>query len=382
TPAAPRAAPPALVPTVTLVLGTIEPEGPRLEVRVVRPDGSPAAGARVALAAEHGDPASVEIADEDGYVGFRDVVPENVLLTATAGAAAAREILDMRSAAASGGQRARRLLLAPAAGIEGRVTAPGSSDVPGATVRAWPLLPGEKGWDVPGGRTESPLDSAGRFRLEGLAPGRYGLLVRAAAGLALEADAVTVELASGQTATLDLRLAPGATLLGSVASAETGDPLPGARVEVVSAAAARRRTAWTDDRGRYEVPGLAPGVAYDVRVLPPVHAFETLETVRLSAGETREIAHRLSAAGVLDVLAPAGGLLAVRHAGSDRIALEVRARARGPGSALAAVTIPGLAAGEWDLVGLDGGSAIVLARFTVRAFETTFVDAGDAPRGR
>ncbi len=391
---APRAGPPALVPPLLLVLGR-DAEARRLEVRVVRADGSPAAGSRVSLATAHGDPPSLEVADEEGLTRFWDVLPERVLVTAQAardGFATARDVVDTGSATRDGeGDRPRRLVLASAATIEGRVTAPGSADLSGTTVRASPLLPGDRDWDVPGARAESPVDSAGRFRIEGLPAGRYRLHVRAVGGLALAGDAATVDLVPGERATADLRLMPGATLRGSVTSAETGEVLPGARVEVVAVVAPgagdspiRRRLAWTDERGLYEVPGLAPGVSYRVRVLPWVHAVEVVPRVGMAAGETRELVHRLPAAGVLDATVPAGSLLGVRPVGSDEVALTVRAPVRSAGCAVAAVTVPGLAAGEWELLALDGGGwpPAVLARFAIRAFETTFVDAGDSPRGR
>lgn len=94
----------------------------------------------------------------------------------------------------------------------------------------------------------------GSFVFPAVTPGAYEF---SAEGLAIpNPPAVTV--AAGQAVQgVSLALAAGATVFGRVGTAEDGSLLAGARVEVVGDATSN--SAFTDDSGRYRLPGLTPG---------------------------------------------------------------------------------------------------------------------------
>ncbi|HYP52584.1 MAG TPA: carboxypeptidase-like regulatory domain-containing protein, partial [Pyrinomonadaceae bacterium] len=96
--------------------------------------------------------------------------------------------------------------------IAGRVVNQKGEPVAGATVTAT---------DASGRKRQATTDGEGRFRIEGLAPGSYGVTANAK-GFA-EAQAAGVVVAEGQAASLDLRLEVAPIDAGSVTVTATGN---------------------------------------------------------------------------------------------------------------------------------------------------------------
>lgn len=98
-------------------------------------------------------------------------------------------------------------------------------------------------------------DQEGRFRCEGLAPGRIRVTARVRGKGAAAAE---VEVSAGQASTAILRLARGATLHGVVTDAE-GTPAPFEQVRVLARGEHSQAWTTTDAEGRYELCGVHPG---------------------------------------------------------------------------------------------------------------------------
>jgi protocatechuate 3,4-dioxygenase beta subunit len=112
-------------------------------------------------------------------------------------------------------------------------------------------------WEPKIGLVETRTDVQGRFRLDGLEPGRQNLRATARGYGAQIASAVS------PGASADLLLLPGATIQGSVRDTENR-PIAGAIVDVESSAGGHgfhpaARPEQTDDRGHFEVLGLDGG---------------------------------------------------------------------------------------------------------------------------
>jgi protocatechuate 3,4-dioxygenase beta subunit len=170
------------------------------------------------------------------------------------------------------------LVLAPAGAIAGRVTDTRGLPVEGASVEAVDIGVGGllSGADAAGeadalfGNAMAHVESAetdahGRYRLSPLTEGRF--VVRARADQHLPGQPRIVELADTSEATCDLTLDRGLSISGVVVQA-SGAPVIGAEV-TVSRSDHRSfgfvDSVSTDDAGRFEHAGLAPG-AHDVRV--------------------------------------------------------------------------------------------------------------------
>ncbi len=81
-------------------------------------------------------------------------------------------------------------------------------------------------------------------------------------------------------------------ILGRVTAADTGEPLPGARVTLVG----RQRGAITRYDGRFLLFALPPG-RYSVAVQREGYASQTLADVEVRAGETRSVEFVLARVG-------------------------------------------------------------------------------------
>ena len=124
--------------------------------------------------------------------------------------------------------------------IEGAIFDPDGEPVDGATIQT--RFPD-------GSRYRAVTDGQGRFDLQALKTGTYGLDV-AASGLA--AHELEVEVHPGETLVLDsLELGWGDILSGRVVEADSGTLIPGARVAIVDPAGAGATR--TDDDGRFEL---------------------------------------------------------------------------------------------------------------------------------
>jgi protocatechuate 3,4-dioxygenase beta subunit len=164
---------------------------------------------------------------------------------------------------------------APRAAIEGIVTKdPGGEPVKKAIIE----LIGEN--QAENGDYTAVSGTDGRFRIEGIVPGRYHLFAERTGYLELEKHRARSEgrilaLTAGQELKdIQIRLQAAAVLRGRV-SDEDGDPLANAQVAVLRQTYASGRSRWeqagserTNDLGEYRIAGLSPG-NYFVSVNPP-----------------------------------------------------------------------------------------------------------------
>ncbi|HKE00302.1 MAG TPA: carboxypeptidase-like regulatory domain-containing protein, partial [Planctomycetota bacterium] len=148
-------------------------------------------------------------------------------------------------------------------------------------------------------------DDDGRYRIEGLAPGRY--VVRA--GVSNEADHLAAQdhevlVEAGKTATADVALRDGARVLVEVISPD-GDPLAEATVDIEAASASGIRER-TNSRGIARFAGVPLGdcVAIATAAGSPR---ATSEPVHVEAGRDARVRIQLSAGVSLRVRATSPG---------------------------------------------------------------------------
>lgn len=220
-----------------------------IEGFVVHADGSPAQGAEVsALGGEQVPP----IADTGPAGGFSlEVPPGTYRVTARLGDLAGSEQTPI---AVAPGQTVRDVRVTLDAGVvlEGRVVAR-SDGRPIADAQV-AISPFREAGDL--GRAVSDVE--GRFRVEGLAPGSYDVVVWADGyGEAMQ-RAVTA--LAGQTVTLELELAASGILEGRVTDAR-GRPISGAHIRAGFAAALARppMEARTDADGHFRIAPIDAG---------------------------------------------------------------------------------------------------------------------------
>jgi len=202
-----------------------------------------------------------------------------------------------------------RVLFAPAGVVTGRVAverllsgggvetiplAGGAGILPGAlnvAARADPWVTGgyREARRTDCGTEACPIefDSQGRFKIEGLLPGRYDVLFLTAISTAslesralepVNASAAGVEVQAGRVRDLGLvLLRSAASLSGRVTDSVSGTPIPGVFVRATPSSDAPGRsedlfggpTARTDDDGRYTLRGLDLSVRYYDLVFGP-----------------------------------------------------------------------------------------------------------------
>lgn len=288
---------------------------------VLRPDGRPAAGARVEGTPEH-EPNSQMLA---GFVrrGTSPVLTDPEGRFRIAGAPAAGRLVLVASAAGlvdgvtsplapTPGQEIEgvEIRLREPARITGRVLGADGRPLPGASVAARPEPTGD-GRDpagTPGAFTPLPVKTGadGGFTIAGLSPGPWSLAIRAPGHLLSRREGVVV--AEGEAAEAGaIRLEAGLAIAGTVADLE-GAPIRGARVEIVpgsdvDAALFAADRVWTDAAGRFSFDALPPGT-YGLTVFAPGYAPELRE---IAAGG-QEVAFRLEAGKTIEgrVLLPDG----------------------------------------------------------------------------
>lgn len=143
-----------------------------------------------------------------------------------------------------------RQVLKPGASLLGTVKDPESR----AAVRALASLEGAGGAVV---RPPRPVDPNGTFRLEGLAPGTYAVVVESQDPLPRRATApVTIE--ADANATAELSLPPGAALAGRVAD-DAGKPVGRAEVQLAPEGGHGMAVLSAGEDGAFEAKGLPPG---------------------------------------------------------------------------------------------------------------------------
>jgi RNA polymerase sigma-70 factor (ECF subfamily) len=252
------------------------------------------------------------------------------------------------------------------------------------------------------------FDAEGRFRVEDVPPGDYWLRANSPHGLRIDARCKVfsdgpapdrqsahahVRVEPGARSTVSLSLVQGATVRGLVVRAADDAPIGGARVELYEPEALSLRIEHgqalrlvrragpqhlteTDSSGRYEIRGILPNSSHEIRVVPGRDlAVDVRHGIPLPEGDSVvSLEHRLGPAGVLEAAVEPEAFFALRREDAPAH-LVLRSEGRGP---TAALHVPGLATGRWELCGYAEDSnfadPLVLARFDVRAGETTRVD--------
>jgi hypothetical protein len=163
----------------------------------------------------------------------------------------------------------------PPSGSIGGVVRDAESQTPVENVTVFTGVSAAKG--RPGRQVMSTTDKQGRYALKDLPPAQYTVYTRVRQfGYS---DQRMATLAPGQDLTLDFRARMGGTITGTVTD-DNKEPMPEVDVYLVtkeyflgSLRYYLRSSARTDDRGRYAMEGLTPGVPYLImtrnRVLHP-----------------------------------------------------------------------------------------------------------------
>lgn len=291
---------PLLVPRVAAPrAGPLELQLERLGAlsgEVLGADGRPAAGALVrAASADH---AAEAVTGADGR--FELSVPGGGYQLVAARGDEAAALATGLALAPGGAARGLSLRLSPAGTLDGRVVGSGRAAVPGAQVAlrrhgAGAML------------ARALADAEGRFRIAGLAPGAWDVLV-AGPGLS-PGRAEGVTLGSGQRFPLTVALA-GLGVVEGVVTDPRGQPLANARVRVVSRgdglAGALPLEARTDFEGRYRLAAVEVGRA-ELVAHEQGASLGTTRAVRVREGTPARADFVLAPAGVLAGRASADG---------------------------------------------------------------------------
>lgn len=198
----------------------------RIAGRVVDPGGRGIAGATVRATREGvpGDRERASAADDQGRFALEGLPEGRWLVRAGApGFGESAAVRDVTGAEASGPAGELALTLAPVARIAGQVLGVDGAPAVGAEI----VLAGSGVWPARSVRAGGD----GRFVLEAVPPGVYEVQARGALGEAPPRRGLEVE--AGGRAYLTFHLEPGATMVGSVVDAESGEAIAGAEIAVM-----------------------------------------------------------------------------------------------------------------------------------------------------
>jgi hypothetical protein len=145
-------------------------------------------------------------------------------------------------------------------------------------------------------KLETRTDSAGRYTLSGVPPGRHQIIVGVRSRSASAFGTRTVIVSAGQSVTADFSLPLKGSISGNVLD-ENDEPVPGVEVSLLApeyAAGAvryyRRNVARSNDEGEYRMQSVRPGIAYvllfnkrDFRQMKPISDLPTEPKLRRPA---------------------------------------------------------------------------------------------------
>ncbi len=283
--------------------------------KVQDPAGRPIAGAEAVVrpALRPGSPASAAdgeagtppvLSDAQGLFSFPELPASEVELTVRRKGYAPATLPALRIPAGTGPADLGMVTLRPGATLAGRVIDQHGQAVPGGEVflLSQPASPNETERTLKGRKPSTMVAADGRFSIEELARGApVHVAVRASGYLISQLRAVRPPTPKPVV----IRLEPEATLRGRVVD-ETGDPVPGARIDLHWQAFLPEepdrpvgepilRNTRADGDGRFELRGLPAGAA---RVSVTAPAFVPLEGVEVglprpsTAGELRLVLER------------------------------------------------------------------------------------------
>lgn len=348
---------PPLEPAPTAADGTVE-------VRVSA-GGEPQDGAEVRLyraPTERAGPwrrAGETRSGGDGVARLFAAPGAYVVVARAAGLAPARaEVIRARGEAVTWAE----LALEPAASLEGRAFVPGGAPVAGAKIRAIPLVSRWPGFAPPSAPPEETAvvtaSDAGAFRLEGLTPGAWAILIEAAGH-----HPVLLPRVAAPGDALAVAVEPLGSLEGVVLHRD-GRPAPGATVRAASADHSASARAGPD--GRFLLA--APAGTYALQATLDDRAGAAPAPATIAAGEiARGVEIRLGAAATLDAevaLAGGGPLAGAEVALFAHGAREPLTRAAAGRDGRA--TLAGLPPGVYDVrAAAPGASPALLAGVTL-----------------
>ena len=251
-------------------------KGSPLAGKVVGPNGTPIAGARVTLTPRGALGAASDLVSAPRTA---TTAPDGTFRFEAGGAAANEIVVEaaglatQRVDAPKGGALRAPIVLAPGAALSGSVKK--RDGRPASAVVRFEGAGGPSRW------VETSAD--GSFRLADLTPRSGRVVVDAGEEGYAEAAAVTPGPA---TPALALTLSPPATLEGKTFSVETLRPV--ARVKLTVGSPLATRVARSGPDGRFRLRGLRPG-DLSVAADEPRHVLWTRENVRLARGETKAL---------------------------------------------------------------------------------------------
>nr|MBP7149744.1 carboxypeptidase regulatory-like domain-containing protein [Acidobacteriota bacterium] len=259
---------------VTGVAVVLEP-GAVVEGRVVGPDGAPVSGAQVGpVAGRQGGPGprlrGAVQTDGDGRYRLEELLPGPASIEAEKqGFGRAVRDIELRT-----GANELDLQFEGGPPVSGVVLDPDGAPVPNADVR---LNVAGQPW---GGPTASTA-ADGTFRFERVAPGEYELDA-AARGFAPSRGEVRVQVESEAVSGLEVRLARGGAIAGTVTGLAP-EEYPDVDVLVVCRESWSMQRADVNFEGRFRVDGLAP-CRYDVQGTVARTGRQARAEVELAAG--------------------------------------------------------------------------------------------------
>lgn len=263
-----------------------DPSAPsaRLDVVVSAPDGAPAAGAGIELAA--GGTVQRAHADAQGRARFEQLAAgEAELRVSLPGAAGAERALTLAP-----GDNRMRVELAEAVRISGVVIDDAGATIAGAEVAVQREAENARGDSRP---RETKTDAEGRFALDGLEAGGYALRVRASHHELAVVPALQTPLAEPLRVVLERT----SRLHGQVLDAQ-GEPASAATVTIAGSGVWPPKQLRADDTGHFSLEPVPSGV-YELRARSGTAVSEPVEGVVVAPASGTEVNLRIEPGAAL-----------------------------------------------------------------------------------